>query len=476
MRAPKACMRLAATAVAWALAAAPGAQERAPAASLTLEDAIAQALRTNRTLESAGGRLTVQRGALDVAEDRYRPRATIGAATTAQNGDDTHTELSVGPMMRVPGGGQVALRWAEPVGGDDERDGGWRATFSQPLLRGGGAVDSASLRIARLRDEAALLAFEARLTETVQEVIAAYRALARAERTIAIEAASLERAERQLEVNRALIAAGQMAAREEAQSEAEIARRALSLVESEHEVSIERAGLLSILDIDESREIRTVTEPDPARSVPDARAVFETALARRTDYRRALIDAEVAAIGVETAKDATRWDLTLSAELARDGAGASDASARLALSIPIGDRRPTLALAEARQDVREAGIEKVERRESIRVEVDEAVRSLAIAMRRAELAAESLSLARRQREIEQAKLTQGLTTTFQLAGVEDDLVRAERSALDARSAVLDAHARLDRALGTTLERWGIDPTTGVRGVPPADGVRNETVE
>ena len=57
--------------------------------------------------------------------------------------------------------------------------------------------------------------------------------------------------------------------------------------------------------------------------------------------------------------------------------------------------------------------------------------------------------------MEEAKFGQGLSSTFEVAASEEELVRAEQAEADAILAYLDALTRLDRTAGRTLDRWGV---------------------
>ena len=75
-------------------------------------------------------------------------------------------------------------------------------------------MDTATLRSARLIDEVNTLAFREAIAGAVTSTIRAWRGLVRPRRQLEIGVSSLKRARRQLEVNRTLIEAGPMAARE----------------------------------------------------------------------------------------------------------------------------------------------------------------------------------------------------------------------------------------------------------------------
>ena len=446
---------------------AAGASELA----LTLEETIRLALGNNRTLVSARRRRETDKFSLEVAEDRYRPRARIGASTRTDNRSDSTAALSVGPSLRVPTGGEFRLQWSKPLAGAQERAGTWTLGFSQPLLRGfGPGVDTAPLRIARIRERRNVLGYRDTVARTVDSVIGAWRNMFRAYRAIAISGESLARAKNQLEVNHALIRGGRMAAREIIQTEAEVANRELELVESENRLSVANAALISILDVDDATRVRPVEQALIVEALrPEVQRSIETALRRRSDYLGALMDAEVAELDLRRAQNDRLWDISLDASVSRGGSGEGrDYGVGLGLSIPLGDRSSELAELGARNGLRDAEIGLVELRQSIRIEVRQAVHAVAVGFRRIELARRSRELAEETLEIEQAKLAQGLTSTFRLTSVEDDLVRAQNGELDATIAYLNALTSLDRTLGTTLRTWGID----VEGLEPA-GVGSE---
>ena len=460
-------------------AAAGGASELA----LTLEETIRVALGNNRTLVSARRRRETDKLSLEVAEDRYRPRARIGASTRTDNRSDGSADLSIGPSLRVPTGGEFRLAWAKTLAGSATRAGTWTLGFSQPLLRGfGPGVDTAPLRIARIREERNRLSYRDTVARTVESVIGAFRNVSRAHRAIAISRESLARAKRQLEINRSLIQGGRMAAREIIQTEAEVANRELALVESENRLSVANAALISILDVDEATRVRPVEQAlsvEPLR--PDVERSIETALRQRSDHLGAVMDVEVARLDLRQAKNERLWDLSLDASVARGGEQGRDYAVGVGLSIPLGDRSSKLAELSARNGLRDAEIGLVELRQSIRIEVRQAVHEVAVGFRRIELARTSRELAEQTLDIEQAKLAQGLTSTFRLTAVEDDLVRAQNGELDATIAYLNALTSLDRILGTTLQSWGIEvegeaSEPGRRqddGVPEAPGVERE---
>ena len=458
-------------------APAPGGEhDGASELTLTLGEVVQLALRNNRTLLSARHGREVQRLSLAVREDRYRPRASIGASVRDNDNGPATASLSAGPSIRIPIGGEFRLNWSRPIGDRNDRDGTWTLGFSQPLLQGFGiAVDTAPVRLARIGERKNALAFRDAIAGVIESVVTTYRSVIRARQAIAISRESLARAERQLAINQALIRAGRMAEREIIQTEAEIANRQLALVQSENGLSTANAALISILDVD------SVTTILPVEGMPsiepvrlDSNSSIETALANRSDFQGALMDQVVAEINLRLAQDQRRWNLTLDASVARGVGGERDYAVGLGLAIPLGDRTPTLDEASARNELRNAGIALAELRQSIPIEVGQALHDVEVGFRLAELARKARGLAEQQVEVEQRKLAQGLTSTFQLTAVEDDLVGAQTNELDAGISYLNALTALDRVLGTTLQTWGIDAVEFESG-PPAANLGAESV-
>ena len=424
---------------------------------LTLGRAIRLALHNSRFLLVARHGRVTDRFELEVAEDRYRPTASVGVSASDGNRRSESAEISAGPRLRVPTGGAFNLRWSEPLAGRNVA-GSWTLGFSQPLLKGfGPGIDSAPLRIARIRERMNDLSFRQTVATIVESVIPAYRLVIQAHRALAISRDSLARSKKQLAINRSLIRVGRLAEREIVQTEAEIAVRELALAESRNRLHSATVDLVSILDVDAATRIipmdTTLTvealHPDPQQSIA-------TAFAVRTDYRRAQLNKEIAAIEVRLTENDTRWDLRLTANVSRGGAEGRDYGVALGLMVPLGDRRDELWLLRAKNRLRNAEIALVELRQSIRIEVRQAVREVEVGLRRIELSRKARELAEKQLEVERRKLALGLTSAYQLTAVEDDVIGAQNAELDAIVSYLNAGASLDRALGTTLRTWEID--------------------
>ena len=180
--------------------------------ALTLEEAVRLALTKSRTAISARLGRDEQKLALEAAEERYDPNASAMLGTNATSLGDRTADLSIGPSLRVPTGGTFSLSWRKPLAGEGDRDANITLSFSQPLLKGfGPELDTQPVRRARLQERINLRAFRDAAAGIVQGAVSAYRGVLRARQRVDIAREALERARRQLAINRALVEAGRMA-------------------------------------------------------------------------------------------------------------------------------------------------------------------------------------------------------------------------------------------------------------------------
>ena len=422
----------------------------APDLYLTLPETISLAIRNNRGLINSRLDRAIQKFALEVAEDEFRPDASIGPSVRFDSsGDwDGRAEIRSDVSLRVPTGGKFVVSWYDTDLSE--------VRFTQPLLKGGGiAVNTASLKAARLQEELNILALKAAVGSTVTSVIRAYRGYVQAGRRLEIHTRSLQRAKELLATTRVLIAAGRLAERDIVQPEADVARRELGLTEARDSVDAARLALIDILDIDSRTRIHPTETLNVDSVEADIDREMETALRHRPDYRQALLQVERDETELLVARNNRLWDLsaTYSTRFADTG---DSRSVELNLNIPFGDLSPKQRYMQADIALRKARNQLAELRQKIDIEVRDALRKVDVRFRQIELARRTRDLAERKYEIEKGKLGLGLSTNFRVAAFEDDLVSAQNREVETAIAYLNALTDLDRTLGTTLQRWQID--------------------
>ena len=496
-----------------------GAVVAASSVNLSLADAIALAMRNNRRLINGRLTRAAERFALRVAQDKFKPDFRIGSfkrfETEGGGWASDGTGATVEAVLLLPTGGRLNL--VNSVSDDGIADQGYGTSltlrFTQPLLKGGGiAVNTASLRIARASEKIGALVLERTIGDVARAVVFAYRDFLQAQRRVEISARSLQRAKDLLVTNRSLIQAGRMAELEIVQAEADVAERELVLVGAENRLDAARLGLIDILDID----TETVIQPTQTLTVDEAHSVgaqsmatdcaakssppghraeekesepiseasevsedcaatatrlVALALASRPDHLQALLQVQNVETDLVLAKNNRLWDLSTTFSADVDGRADSwhtgfgqpfglvpdnDLRVALELSVPIGDLASKQRYFRAQANLSRARNNLAELRQSIEIDVRNAVRNVDARLRQVGLASRASELAARKLDAEREKLKLGLTTNFRVIIFEDDLVRAQTSELTATITYLNALSSLDQTLGTTLQTWGLD--------------------
>jgi len=456
------------------------------AKEISLSECIATTISNNRIIKNAYLDRIYQKYDLRVAEDKFTPKLFLtpsvtgtgnvsplgGGQNSVNSGNNTNvkSEASGTVTQLLPTGAAINLGASyDLLTTETARPGrgyGWNVTLTQPLLKGGWYdVNMASVRTARYNEQGNILTLKSTLIDTLTNVITAYRAYAQAIKSLDISRQSLERSRELVATNRELIAAGRMAAIEIVQSEADVANKEYSLLSAENALDAARLALTKAMDIDRNTRITPITrEPD----VPPVPYSFEQAKAlafdNRPDYQRSLISLEISRISLMLAKNNTLWDLSLTGSYTesymRNSGGSTDSSngnwiTGLKLTIPIGDlsiNQPYIAAEVAlKKQENDLGRQK----ESIEIEVQDALRSAEMNYRQIRLAKLSRQLSEKKVEIETEKLKAGRSTNFQLVSYQNDLVNAQYNELNAIITYLNALTSLDSKLGIILDRLGV---------------------
>ncbi len=442
---------------------------------LTLGDAVFLGLRDNRSIRSAYLERIAQKFDLRVEEDRFTPKLVLsGRHFTNRNQDDRYRQSEVIPQTTLLGeyGTQFSLSWSNQLtqanrAGRSRNDG---ATFTviQPLLRGAGRdVATAPVRLARLAEQANRLTLKATVSDTVTQVITAYRELLRAQEQLQIARDALERSRQLLGANRSMIAAGRMAEFDIVQTEADVATQELTVEEAANQLDASRLELLRLLALDLHTQIRASDTLNPTRTEFGLAQALNAALEQQPTYLTQLIATEQAAINLILARNEKLWDVSLvgGATQVRDrftGTTGPDTTrswegyAGVQIDIPIGDLSRRQAEVRARVVVENQDIRLADARQSLERDVGNAVRNLRTRWRQYEISQRARDLSRRKLDIEREKLQAGRSSNFQVLSFESDLRNAESARLNALIAYLNTQSQLDQILGTTLESWDID--------------------
>jgi outer membrane protein TolC len=130
-------------------------------------------------------------------------------------------------------------------------------------------------------------------------------------------------------------------------------------------------------------------------------------------------------------------------------------SAGLTLTVPLNTVLTRAAAAQAGLDVERARLELEKTEQRIILEVRDAVRDVDTNAKRVAAYEAALRLAEKKLDGEERKVKVGLSTNYTLLQVQRDLAAAKSLDLRARIDLALSQARLDKAMGASLERRNI---------------------
>lgn len=449
------------------------AKQQSSAFGFPLEEAVALAVRDNRLVRSAYVQRIGQKFDLYVSEGKFYPKLLLSTSALAgkTNGASSNSkDLVSNASLALPTGATISIASAQGRGSVGTSY-ATSITVTQPLLKNGGVgASTASVRIARLDDEVYRLALKATLSQTVTQVIYAYRELLRAQEQKVIAEAALARSKDLYEVNRSLIAAGRMADVEILQTQAEVANREVAIEEAENQIEASRLSLLALLAIEPRTPLFAIAPSKVDWRPTDPMRALETALAVQPDYLAARIQVERANISLTYAKNQQLWDLSLVAtrsqtrgsgesmgttDIPSAGARTESTSAGLQLTIPFGDRSIKQTEVRASVELQMQDLKLLETRQAVEHRIRDAARNVQTRWRQLELSIKARDLSRQKLYAEKERLQVGRSSNFQVLSFENDLRNAESARLNAQIAYLNALTELDERMGKTLDVWNI---------------------
>lgn len=436
------------------------------ALELTLDEAVALALRYNRQVRSSYLQRVVQRFDLRVAERAFIPRGEVGAEVAQRRIDgrvDDEISTQASASWLTPLGGQVGFIWSR----SDARQGdGYEAagvSLVQPLLRGGGlAVNMVPARIARLQEDINRLQLEATLSGTITSVITSYRNLVQAQEQVRLAEASLERMRELLATNRALIDAGRMAETDIVQTESAVANQEVALLQARQQLTSAQLALVQLLALASRTNVVAVDDMQAARVDVDLERALDTAFSSRIDLLAQQIALEQTRQSLIMARNARLWDVSLVASATRDDGyrfwrrdDRTDTSVGLRLTMPLGDlsRQQNWLSAQTHMQTAELAFEEL--KQSVESQVLDAVQTVDASWHRVEAARRAKQLSEQALEIAKEKLRFGRASNFEVLSLQADLRAADAQALAANISYLNALTALDQQIGSTLRTWRI---------------------
>ncbi len=494
------------------LAAAPNLRIEEGRLRLGIEEAIAVALQRNLTLvveryneAEAGFRLDESRGIYDFVAlaDVWTLDETSPSASNLSGADiQTFEEQAwnFGLTRLLPSG--ATLR-GDFLNVRQETNSlfatvnpSYRTDFdlglSQPLLRNlGRDATERGIAVARTNLEISRETFERQVVGTIQSVADGYWGLVEAQSQLEVAEQSLELARELHARNRIQVEVGTLAPLELVQSEAGIATREEEIIRAEAAVraaedtlrqllNLERGELWTLPIVADREAEQTDLEVELAEAIAAAQARRPELEAQRLALRNLEVDAEyfddqrLPQLDLQLrygfnglGGDVTERDLFTGEVLNQSPGDYGDALDQisngdfegwrvgLALAYPLANRaaKARSAIADLAVERGEAVLRDLEL--IVETEVRRAARDLDTAAKTIASAEVSVKLAERNLDAEQKRYENGLSTSFQVLEIQEDLTAASSRLVAARSGYQRALVEYYRAVGSLPEESGV---------------------
>jgi len=481
---------------------------------LSLDDAINIALQRNLSLvieryftEEAQLAITQNVGIYDVFTqfdlatlEETSPAASNLDGALVQQFEQSNADLRVSQL--VPTGGTVRFDWL-----NQQQD--TNSTFAtlnpsyrvdmdlhyvQPLLRNlGRLATDRGIRIARTNQDISLENFELQVTQVIVSVENAYWNLAESIAQLEVAGQSLDLAKQLQDQNRIRVEVGTLAPLELVQSEAGVAQREVDIIRARAAVGDRGDVMRELLNLERDENlwqlpIKPTSDPFAEPFEVDMDQAIATAMANRPELKRQQLDLSIRELDVRYFKNQKKPRLDFVGTYGYNGLGGpvlireevggpvletipggySDAidqifdrdfegwRTALNFAYPIQNRtaKAQSAIAEVNYERGQTEYQNLEL--SVVTEVRRVARALEAAAESVDSARVNRRLQERNYEAEQKRYDNGMSTSFQVLRIQDDLTLARSQFVDAVAAYRRALALHYQSLGTLITQSGVE--------------------
>ena len=365
------------------------------------------------------------------------------------------------------------------------------ASVTQPLLRGFGRDVNTRLVVqSRLAQDSSAWDFVATVQNAVQLVENAYWDLVYANANLESKKEALERAVDFNRITKIKIDVGALAPIEIVQTEVTIAQREQEIILAEGQIGDAQDRLKRLLNVTDlstwSRPIVPTDKPSEEKVEIDVEAGIRSALEVRPEVKQALVDIESRKINVVYNRNELKPRLDargtyglsgvgFNNDVVKEGSSYSDAfsqigswdypnwSVGLNFSVPLRNRTAKANAAIAATDLELANTNLALLKQNLALEVRTAARNVDTARRSVAAAKKARELADRNLDAERKKFDNGMTTSFTVAQVQNDLTTARSNELLAIAGYLKSMVAWHKAVGDLLPSKNVE----VAGLPVA---------
>jgi len=380
--------------------------------------------------------------------------------------------------------------------------GGLTLTLSQPLLRGrGSAVNTARIRMAENARKIAESQLRLAVMTAVAEVVKAYWDLVGTIENVTVREQALSNAERLLEISKKRLDIGTAAAMEVLQAKAGVAMRQTDLVTARSQVRNAEDAIKAVLNMRDdgvfsSARIVPVDRPHAGEFDPEllkheneqvAKSI-ELALNNRPEMTSGDLEIKTAEIERHRAANDMLPDVSVSGSVFQGRRGyewdnvfegiihRDDHSFMVGMkaSVPLGNRAARGAFQRADITAKQAAQKLDKTKQELMLKVRLASRALETSQILIESNRQAEQLQQANVAAEEKRLRLGVSTSYRVLQVQQDLTLAQTQELQARIAYEKAFVELRLSEGTLLESLGIDfappepepPVSFIRSILP----------
>lgn len=355
---------------------------------------------------------------------------------------------------------------------------------TQPLLRNFGKTVTNRLVVqAQYGRDSSAWAFTSQVQATVQNVDGAYWDLAYARALLASRREALAIAKDLNRITQIKIDVGTLAPIDIVQTEVTVAQREQDIITAEGQIGDAEDRLKRLLNVrnlpDWQRPIITTELPTEEPITIKVEDGMRQALQTRPEIRQALIDIESKKLTLVYNSGLLKPRLDLAASYGLSGLGAQGTvtlpdgstaervygdvfsnvfnrdyptwSVGLVFAIPIFNRTAKNNAAIASTDVELSRTNLALMKQNLWVEVRTAGRNVDTALRTVAAAKKSRELAERNLDAEKKKFENGMSTTFQVSSIQNDLTNARAVELQSYAAYLKFRTAWHKAIGDILD-------------------------
>lgn len=390
---------------------------------------------------------------------------------------------SVTTFQRLKSGGRIDLSWTNSytitrVSGHESQSTAVTTlgfSLTQPLLKGGGfEIGTIPLARAYLADEASVNDLAQVVIDNVTATMRLYRAYLRAIDEFEIDKRAIYKGRDDLAHTKVLVEAGRRAKSDIVERQRYLAQQEFNFQEQRNTVETARIDFLRQLNMDTATNLVPqdlyVLDIEP-QELPTIEELLAITFLNNPTYLNQLISFRQAELDYMLVRNDMLWQLDLNAgiqssvtrsSLGRSNENAWDfrdraVNAGLVLTIPFNklEERKS-ALLNAKINLRNAKIALRKREQDLTAQIKDFLRSIKKDIIQIKLAKINTMLSKKRVFQKRLEIEAGTASSFELTGVQDDLISAEKAELDTKVNLMNDIADLDALLGTTLDTWNIN--------------------